>query len=301
LLVGRLVSTSCTLDIAGITIALTSDGDLPIAAEGSARKFVRDDGAAASGEPEVRIHARWGDPREPAAEDLAFDSGKGLWRFYRTAGGPRFSFTSAALGPLPYQTASFNDDFTRGEVLVRREIFGERLPLYPLHYPLDEVLMVHLLSRGRGVEVHGSGIIMPDGTGTLFVGQSGAGKTTMSKMWLADPDVKILSDERIIVRQEADGPWMYGTPWHGDGYIANQGRARLKQVFFLRHGAQNAIVSLARTQAVARLFACGFTPFHDASGLDFTLQFLDELSRSCRCDELWFKPDRSAVAFVRAN
>jgi hypothetical protein len=294
------VSTSCTLDIAGLSIALSSDPDLPIEAEGSARKFVSAEDAPLHADT-IRIHATWGDPREPAAADLAFDSGKGLWRFYRTTSGPRFSFTSPALGTLPYQLASFNDDFTRGEVQVRREIFGERLPLYPLHYPLDEVLMVHLLAQGRGVEVHGSGIILPDGRGLLFAGQSGAGKTTLSKLWLAEPGVKILSDERIIVRKEADGMWMYGTPWHGDGYIANQGRAPLRRVFFLRHGANNALVNLPRSEAVARLFSCGFAPFHDAPGLDFTLRFLDDLSRLCPCEELRFLPDRSALDFVRTN
>ncbi len=295
------MSTSCTLDIAGLSIALTSDADLPIDAEGSARKFVSTADADDARPHDVRIHARWGDPQEPASKDLAFDSGKGLWRFYRTATGPCFAFTSPMLGTLPYQLASFSDDFTRGEVQVRREIFGERLPLYPLHYPLDEVLMVHLLAQGRGVEVHGSGIILPDGRGMLFAGQSGAGKTTLSKLWLAEPGVKILSDERIIVRKEADGMWMYGTPWHGDGYIANQGRAPLSHVFFLRHGAHNELVNVPRSTAVAKLFSCGFAPFHDAPGLDFTLSFLDDLARLCPCDELRFVPDRSALDFVRAN
>ena len=70
---------------------------------------------------------------------------------------------------------------------MRREVFGDRLPIYPLHYPLDELLMVHLLARGRGVEIHGSGIVDADGYGTLFAGQSGAGKTTMSRLWLSEP------------------------------------------------------------------------------------------------------------------
>jgi hypothetical protein len=294
------LSTHCTLDIAGISIALSSEADLPIEAEGSARKFVCADTVPVR-DADVRIHAAWGDPQEPAATDLAFDSGKGLWRFYRTRSGPSFAFTSPALGPAPYQLASFSDDFTRGEVQIRREVFGARLPLYPLHYPLDEVLMVHLLAQGRGVEVHGSGVIMPDGRGMLFAGQSGAGKTTLSRMWLAEERVKILSDERIIVRKEDGALWMYGTPWHGDGYIANQGRARLSRIFFLRHGACNELVPVPRTQAVARLFSCGFAPFHDAAGLDFSLQFLDEVSRLCPCDELRFLPDRSALDFVRAN
>jgi hypothetical protein len=133
------------------------------------------------------------------------------------------------------------------------------------------------------------------------VGQSGAGKTTLSKLWLGEPGVTMLSDERIILRADAEGVWMYGTPWHGDGHIANPGRARLERIFFLRHAAQNELRPVAPTAAVARLFACGFTPFHDAAGLDFTLGLLGDIARRVRCEELGFVPDRSAVAFALAS
>ena len=296
----------CTLEIAGIRIALTSAPDLPIQIEGSARKFVAaaDDGdyddydhGAAADKADVHIHTRWGRPRAPDSVP-AFDSGKGLWRLYRTPEGSRFVFTSPSWGPQPYQAARFSDDYTRGEVTLRRDVFGEKLPVYPLHYPLDEVFMVHLLSRGLGVEIHGSGVVTADGRGLLFAGQSGAGKTTLSKIWLGEPGVRILSDERIIVRREGGEMFMYGTPWHGDGHIANPGRVKLERVFFLHHGAENALATLPRTLAVARLFCVGFTPFHDAAGLDFSLRLLTELATTCRCEELRFVPDRRVVDFV---
>jgi hypothetical protein len=292
------VSASLALDIAGITIAIDAGDDLPIDAAGAARKFLCAGGRPAK-RPEVRIRAAWGAPMELDRAELLFDPGKGLWRLYRTRGGCRFVFTSPLLGELPYQSASFNQDFTEGEILVRREIFGRRLPLYPLQYPLDELLMVHLLARGRGVEVHGSGIVSRDGSGTLFAGQSGAGKTTMAKLWLSEPGVDILSDERVVLREEAGEIWMYGTPWHGDGQIANQGRARLDRIFFLRHAARNELAAVSRTASIARLFACGFAPFHDAAGLDYSLAFLERVARQCACNELGFRPDRSAIAFVR--
>lgn len=293
------MSHRLALDIAGITISLTADLDLPIDAEGAARKFVRDDDA--DGRRDVRIRTVWGEPVEPPAADLLFDPGKGLWRLYRLGRRRRFIFTAPLLGPLPYQAATFNEDFTEGEVEIRREIFGRRVPVYPLQYPLDELLMVHLLSHGRGVEVHGSGIVSPDGSGTLFAGQSGAGKTTMAKLWLAEPDVTILSDERVVLRQEGDDIWMYGTPWHGDGRIANQGRARLRRVFFLRHAARNQISPVSATDSIARLFSCGFAPFHDRGGLDYTLGFLEQVVKHCACHELGFLPDQSAVDFIRGN
>jgi hypothetical protein len=294
------MSHRLALDIAGITFALHSDDDLPIAAEGAACKFIAG-GVSPGRRPEVRIRTVWGEPVEPPAAELLFDPGKGLWRLYRQGDRHRFVFTAPLLGPLPYQAASFNADFTEGEVEIRRQVFGRRLPVYPLQYPLDELLMVHLLSHGRGVEVHGSGIVSPDGSGTLFAGQSGAGKTTMAKLWLSEPGVTILSDERVVLRQEGDDIWMYGTPWHGDGRIANQGRARLARLFFLRHAARHQMAPVSPTDAIARLFVCGFAPFHDPAGLDYTLSFLEQVAARCVCNELGFTPDQSAVAFVRDN
>ena len=315
------------LDIAGLTLAVTSDPDLPIAADGSARKFVTPDPAVTPGAraPFVNLHARWGDPRAPPDAAPAFDSGKGLWRLYRsdrnpgrvpwtsrddsaglspapstrTPTGPQIVFTSAALGAEPYQAAAFSDDFRTGVVTMRRDVFASRLPVYPLHYPLDELLMVHLLSRGLGVEVHAGGVVLPDGRGWLFVGVSGAGKSTLSRLWRAEPDVAVLSDERIVLRREGAGLRMYGTPWHGDGQIAEPGSARLDRVFFLRHGARNALAPVAVTDAITRLFVCGFTPFHDAAGLEFALAFLESVARECPCQELAFVPDRAAIAFLR--
>jgi hypothetical protein len=298
------VSSSFALDIAGLTVAVTGDADLDVAPEGSARKFVlaaSDAGQRRDAGARVDIHASWGDPRVPDGAATTFDSGKGLWRLYRAADGPSFVFTSPALGALPYQAATFSDDFRRGQVTLRRTSFARHTTIYPLHYPLDEVFMVHLLARGLGVELHGGGVVTRDGRGYLFVGQSGAGKSTLSKLWLGEPDVTLLSDERIIVRQEAGELWMYGTPWHGDGYIANQGRAKLERVYFLRHGPRNQARALPAATAVARLFACGFTPFHDAEGLDYSLGLLTEVARHCRCEELSFVPDRSAVEFVMAT
>jgi hypothetical protein len=290
------VTPGFTLDIADLAIGVTADGDLPVAIEGSARRFV-----AAPGRPlAARLHARWGEPAAPTDGTVAFDSGKGLWRLHRTPRGGTFVFTSPALGARPYLTAELDAGYARGIVTLRREVFAQRLPVYPLHYPLDEVFMVHLLSRGLGVELHGSGVVMPDGRGYLFVGQSGAGKTTLSRLWLQEPGVTVLSDERVIVRARGGGgpPWMYGTPWHGDGHIATPGRAPLSRVFFLRHGARNALAPVARTEAAARLFACGFTPFHDADGLTFSLGLLGDVAAAVPCDELSFVPDRSAVSFV---
>ena len=72
----------------------------------------------------------------------------------------------------------------------------------PLEYPLDELLIMHRLTQERAIELHGCGIVRADGTGNLFVGHSGAGKSTTTRLWTEREDVEILSDDRIIVRRD---------------------------------------------------------------------------------------------------
>jgi serine kinase of HPr protein (carbohydrate metabolism regulator) len=112
----------------------------------------------------------------------------------------------------------------------------------------------------------------------LFVGASGAGKTTMARLWLAERDAVILSDDRVVLRGEPDGLWMYGTPWHGEEPLASPDRVRLAGVFFLHHHERHEIAPVTRIDGVARLFAASFPPFHDARALDFTLGFIDSPS-----------------------
>jgi hypothetical protein len=285
------------LRIGGITIALLDDDpELRARVEGATEKFL-----VAEADPQVRIKATWTDlNNEENGDEKIFDSGV-LWQLYSDDNSYRFHFTIPALGPVPYKIASFNSDFTSGEVCFHRPYFSSTQPLYPLDYPLDELLLVNLLARGKGVEVHACGVMDSDGNGNLFVGQSGSGKTTLARLWQNEPGITVLSDDRIILRQLGSTFWMYGTPWHGEADLASPDRAPLRRVYFLDKGINNEIVPLKNFDAATRFFACGFPPYYDHQALDFTLIFLTELVRSTPCYELSFLPDRKVLKTVMSN
>ena len=292
---GRL-QRSALLRIADLTIALTSDDStLTLPVEGANSQFlVRED------EPDVHVRARWENLGEISSGRKVFDSG-GLWQLFAANGALRFHFTSPAWGPLPYKVAWFDKEFASGEVVVHRPYFPRGHLVYPLEYPLDELLLIHLLAAGRGVEVHACGVVDASGQGYLFAGQSGAGKTTMARLWQKTEEVQVLSDDRIILRYQSGRFWMYGTPWHGEAGLSSPARAPLKGVYLLRHGPSNRLVPLRRSSTAARLVACSFPPFYHSSGLDFTLGFLDQLVEAVPCYELSFTPDERVIALVRSS
>lgn len=283
-----------SVNIAGIVFSTISiDPRLRLEAGGATRRFTVEEAEA-----EVQVSAAWGELLETIEGELIFDSGA-LWQLYRQHTDYVFRFVTPHFGATPYKLASFNRDFTRGSVVLHRPYFDAARAVYPLDYPLDELLMLNLLARGRGAELHSCGVVDGDGRGFLFLGQSGAGKTTTARLWEQREGAAILSDDRIILRSQDGRIRMYGTPWHGEGELASAASAPLAGIFFLRHGEHNELEAVGRSEASARLFSCGFPTFHDAAGLDFTLAFFDEVTRAVPCYELSFVPDERAVDFVR--
>jgi hypothetical protein len=157
-----------------------------------------------------------------------------------------------------------------------------------------------LLAARSGVELHACGVV-DRGVGFAFVGQSGAGKSTIARIWNSQPDVTVLSDDRVIVRCDASGVTMHGTPWHGDEALIASSAVPLVHVFMLRQGAEARSQPLHGAAAVAQLFSCTFPPFHSAPALADTLHVLDVIVQRARCSSLWFRPDQSAVDHVRSH
>ena len=69
--------------------------------------------------------------------------------------------------------------------------------------------------RKDTVALHGSCIVYK-GKAVLFLGESGTGKSTHTRLWRENiAGSKLLNDDSPIVRYEEGGVWVYGSPWSG--------------------------------------------------------------------------------------
>ena len=130
-----------------------------------------------------------------------------------------------------------------------------------------QVLIIYYLAKHQlGLLFHSSGLW--DGNhGYLFSGLSGAGKSTTSRIWDAIPGVRILNDDRIIVRRDKGRLYMYPTPWHGDyseylreGRVA---RARLSKLFYIYHHKTNHAERVSAVEGFNHFIKALFVSFWD--------------------------------------
>jgi hypothetical protein len=282
--------------IADIDFAIVSnDTAMRVQIQGATQNFLIHRGAP----PQITIEARWDDLSKMKLSGQKLFESSAIWQLYKNDGNYIFSLSSQALGSIPYKVARVGKDFSWAEVLLHKGYFEQDRPIYPLEYPLDELLFIHYLALGRGAEVHACGVVDYHGDGHLFLGQSEAGKTTMAKLWQNEEGATVLSDDRIILRRKGEELWMYGTPWHGDAEIASPFQARLSRLYFLEHGKKNELVELGMTEAMAQLFACSFIPFYSPEALKFTIGFFEQVARAVPCYKLSFIPNKKAIGFIQ--
>ncbi|MEI8173691.1 MAG: hypothetical protein WCH07_09445 [Deltaproteobacteria bacterium] len=245
---------------------------------------------------EIKLQVHFDDFPEAKREEKIFDS-ESTWSLYRSQKKYFLYACSLELNFLPRKLLILESDFNSGDLFIKNGKIDQDIFPDPLGYPLNQILMIILLSRSKGALLHACGIY--DGNfGYLFLGNSGHGKSTISKIWFENKSI-VLNDDRIIIREKDRTFWIYGTPWHGDFTEWSLKGLPINKIFFLRHGERNSIAPIKGTDAVSMILTRSFPPLWDQNGMDYTLGLFDRMASTLPCYELHFLPDKNIIDFVR--
>lgn len=125
--------------------------------------------------------------------------------------------------------------------------------------------------------MHASAVEL-DGRGYVFLGKSGTGKSTHSRLWIENiPGSRLLNDDNPVIRIVDGSPMIYGSPWSGKTPCYVDRGLPLAGVVRLRQAMQNRIDRLSGAAAYAALFpSCSRMPWHRemAAGVHGTLSAL---------------------------
>jgi hypothetical protein len=212
-------------DIGGVSVQISSERRSDVTFGTSLDPFrVVGDGS------DIDIRVEWIAELSQVPERKLFDSGS-VWRLYECGSGFQFDFSTPSLGDQPYKRFVVDRHFRSAALQMSKKSFAGRAhPADPMDYPLDELLIMHRLTQEKAIELHGSGIVRADGVGNLFVGHSGAGKSTTTRFWTEREDVEVLSDDRIIVRRDElpAHAWEVETPFKAVGAACEHEVLRLR-------------------------------------------------------------------------
>ena len=98
------------------------------------------------------------------------------------------------------------------------------------------------------VAIHSSCIVLQD-KAVLFLGESGTGKSTHTRLWRdCIEGAVLLNDDSPIIRVENDKVWAYGSPWSGKTPCYKQERYELAGCVRLSQAPYNRIKQLSVLQ-----------------------------------------------------
>jgi len=234
--------------IAGITLQVHAD--LPITNQTFASKFDIFQ-VEKPGTEHIFLHHHFSLP-----EQVNFKLGRQVyrrvpWAIYQHA--ERWNYLGIARDADDlslWRMAEFNLDHTSGHIYSPDAADFARGNLQSLTtFPTDQIILAAVLADRAGCYLHASGIII-NHQGLLFVGHSGAGKSTMAS--LLQDEGEILCDDRVILRRWSDGFQVHGTWSHGDIPIVSSAAAPLRAILLLEQAPFNQLSLIADRAEVAR-------------------------------------------------
>ena len=116
-----------------------------------------------------------------------------------------------------------------------------------------------------------------DGEGYAFLGKSGTGKSTHSRLWLSTfPDAFIVNGDKPLLSFDGDTVYAHGTPWMGKEGMGCNAKTPLKGLCFLRQAKENRIRKLTQAEAVHLLFGQLLIPKEEGNAIK-TLELADKI------------------------
>jgi hypothetical protein len=159
-------------------------------------------------------------------------------------------------------------------------------------YPVLEYLVTRLLGRHDGALIHASTAIV-DGGAYVFVGHSGAGKSTMAALAEA-AGATIPTDDRTIITVRGGQPAAWGTPWHGSLVRKSPEGAPLRRIYLLQKAPEDRCEPLSGGRAIKELFVRLIQPRLDGFEVQRTLEVLEKVVERVPVAALHFRPTPAA-------
>ena len=153
---------------------------------------------------------------------------------------------------IPCAFFHLSSDYSHGKLKILTDISWLRL--FALN---NAVMTIYALAAAcrNTVLIHASAVLNSN-KAFLFLGKSGIGKSTQSRLWLKYVEgSRLLNDDTPVIRLDDSGILLaYGTPWSGKTRCYKNSCAPIGAIVLLRQSSSNAITRLSALEPFAAIY-----------------------------------------------
>lgn len=221
------------------------------------------------------------------------DNDLGKTRIYRTATGYRITLSYSD----KVHVMDVDPEFRKVSALLRWDDEYVSVALSSmLRIAFAQSILMH-----SSVSVHASAVVS-GGEAVLFMGRSGTGKSTHSRLWLENvPDTRLLNDDNPIVRIVDGEAMVYGSPWSGKTPCYLDESAPIAAMVRLAQAPENRFSRKSDVEAFSILLPGCSVLRSDRRLFGAMCETLIELTEIVCVGEMRCLPDRDAAFVCRRN
>lgn len=184
-----------------------------------------------------------------------------------------------------------NADFSQCRATLYGDLPGKA-------FGLNNALMIAFAFSGAKHSIclmHAS-VPMKDGKAYLFLGKSGTGKSTHSRLWIEHiPDTELLNDDNPAVRLVNGEAYVYGTPWSGKTPCYRNIKMRVGGFLRLEQAPENLIRREKGIRCFASVISSCSTMIWDKPSYDCICHTMARMAETVPVYYLRCRPDREAA------
>lgn len=267
-----------------------SGGPLPLSNRGWLRSGEMAAGPASA--PLFKLTITDRKPEEPGEPLLRSkeQTGEPVVGFFRSGGGYQAAFAPAPSKPI-CGILEMRDGFREGR------LYTEGSPADQAFAVNNALMLLYAFAAApyRALEMHAS-VVTRGGRGFLFLGKSGTGKSTHSRLWLEYiSGTELLNDDNPVLRVVDGVARVYGSPWSGKTPCYKAQDVPVGAIVRLNQAPHNRIERLSTVQSYASVMAScsGFRPIRALA--DAQHETLTQVVQLVPCYHLECLPDADAA------
>ena len=230
--------------------------------------------------------------------ELMFRSEEALpyYSIYRTRGKVYFEFEPAE-GRI-HGTLVVDEDFTTGEYFPKpgvssystlMQVSTSLMLMYTAVFSPESTLMMH------------ASVVRHEGMAILFLGTSGTGKSTHSRLWLENIEgCDQVNDDNPVLRLMPDGSLhVFGTPWSGKTPCYRNLDVPVRAIVRLEQAPHNKIARLKGLTAYAAILPAASNIRWNRTMTDSVSSTVEKIAMTTPCWHLGCLPDADAACICR--
>ncbi len=165
-------------------------------------------------------------------------------------------------------------------------------------YVLNNFIMftyIYSAAYHQTILIHSS-CITRGNRGIAFMGPSGIGKSTHSRLWLEYIEgALLLNDDQPAIRIQDGQPYIYGTPWSGKGNCYKNEGVPLDTIFRMEQALCNEATRCSSIELFGHLLVSCSLMREDIQTFDRITRTLSFIARNVRSFRLKCRPDQAAA------